>query len=73
MMCWSIRPNGFRTAKVYTAHQLQLHNPVLFLPTFICMCLKFTPNSSTMHCQLVQGIRGVDLAYVAVVLQDICC
>jgi len=71
MMCWSIRPNGFRTARVYNIHQLRSTGQSS-LPTFICICLKFTPNSSTMHCQLGQDDRGVDIAYVAVALQDIC-
>jgi hypothetical protein len=40
--------------------------------TFICMCLKFTPSSSTTRCQLVKCGRGVKVAYVVVALLRIC-
>lgn len=70
IICWSMRPKGFRTASVYSlsAYRYKLAPTQ---PTFICMCLKFTPNSSTIHCQLVK-LAGLGVAYVGEALRRIC-
>ena len=69
IICWSMRPKGFRTANVYSL--LARHYKLApTQPTFICMCLKFTPNSSTVYCQLVKTV-GLGVAYVGAALRRI--
>ena len=59
MMCWSILPNGFRTASV-CLRQPCLSKFLHATHTFILMCPKFTPNSSTTHYQhVVCGFVGI--------------
>jgi hypothetical protein len=72
IMCWSILPNGLRTASVCLWSAIPLLHYAREAHTFILICPKFTPSSSTAQYQCVVRAFASVFTNIAVVHPHIC-